>query len=68
MLNLTKPCFVTPFTTVINMMLTKGTFHDKLKEAQATPCVNIENPMESKNYRPVGVLPIISKLFELAVN
>ena len=44
--------------------LTTGEFHSYLKNADVTPVFKNNNPLNKENYRPVGVLPIISKVFE----
>ena len=36
----------------------------KLKYADITPIFKREDPTLAKNYRPVRVLPVISKIFE----
>ena len=41
-----------------------GTFPNELKLADVTPVFKKENPLKSKNYRPVSVLPVVSKIFE----
>ena len=41
-----------------------GNFLDKLKLADITSCFKKNNPLEKENYRPVSVLPVVSKIFE----
>jgi hypothetical protein len=41
-----------------------GVFPDRLKQAQVTPLYKKNDPLEKTNYRPVSVLPILSKLYE----
>jgi hypothetical protein len=36
----------------------------KMKQAQVTPLYKKNDPLEKINYRPVSVLPILSKLYE----
>jgi hypothetical protein len=36
-------------------------FPEKLKEAQAVPCYKKSNALDKSNYRPVSILPVISK-------
>ena len=42
----------------------KGTFPDSLKIADVTPVFKKKDPLNKTKYRPVSVLPIVSKLFE----
>ena len=47
-----------------NEILRAGNFPDKLKLANISPVFKKNNPLEKENYRPVSVLPIVSKFFE----
>jgi hypothetical protein len=44
-----------------------STFPDRLKEAQVAPIHKKNSVLEKGNYRPVSVLPAISKNFENAI-
>ena len=57
---------ITPETLqqLFNQALTTGEFPSNLKNADATPVFEKSNPLNKENYRPVIVLPIISKVFE----
>ena len=46
-----------------NQALTTGEFPSNLKNANVTPVFKKNNPLNKENYRPVSVLPIISKVF-----
>ena len=39
-------------------------YPDKLKLADVFPVYKKENPLLAKNYRPVSVLPTVTKIFE----
>ena len=41
-----------------------GVFPDELKLADITPTYKKEDPTNTKNYRPISVLPTVSKIFE----
>ena len=41
-----------------------GNFPDRLKLADITPVFKKNNPLEKENYRPAGVLPVVSKILE----
>ena len=58
-----------PLTKLINQSLNLGIFPDKLKVAKVFPIFkgNNLNINQMNNYRPISVLPIISKIFEKIV-
>ena len=49
---------------IINMSIENGLFPDALKCAQISPIYKKDSTLEITNYRPVCVLPCISKVFE----
>ena len=49
---------------LFNDSLETGTFPDNLKLANITPVFKNKDPLNKTNYRPVSVLPIVTKLFE----
>ena len=49
---------------LLNDSLETGMFPDSLKLADITPVFKKKDPLNKTNYRPVSVLPIVSKLFE----
>ena len=49
---------------LFNQALTTGEFPSNLKNTNVTPVFKKNNPLNKENYRPVSVLPIISKVFE----
>ena len=54
-------------TVVINQSLTSGIFSDKLKIAEVTPIFKKGNKKLICNYRPISVLPVSSKVFEIVL-
>jgi hypothetical protein len=57
--------FIVPkLTQCINFCLANGTFPDALKVAKVTPIYKSGNRSDPGNYRPVSVLPVMSKIFE----
>ena len=53
-----------PTSKIINTMIDTSTFPSKLKMAQVSPIFKKDDPFITKNYRPVSVLPTMSKLYE----
>ena len=52
---------------IINQSLLTGIFPDKLKIAQVMPLYKKDNPHIFDNYRPISLLPVVSKIFEKIV-
>ena len=48
----------------INKSFENGAFPDCLKEANVTPIFKKDDPLDKENYRPVSILPLLSKVFE----
>ena len=47
-----------------NQALATEEYPSNLKNADVTPVFKKNNPLSKKNYRPISVLPFISKVFE----
>ena len=62
-----QPVIVKSLTIIINQMLNTGIFPDKLKIAKVIPLFKKENDALFTNYRPISLLPAISKIFEKAI-
>ena len=48
--------------------MNKGVFPDELKHADIKPLFKKESRNEKENYRPVSILPNLSKIFELSMH
>ena len=53
--------------SLINTSFNSGIFPDKLKLAEITPVLKSGNSQSLGDYRPISILPAISKLFEKAM-
>ena len=62
------PTIVVPLTDLINQSFSTAVFPDQLKLAQVTPLHKKNSTLDKGNYRPVSILPVVSKLFERAIN
>ena len=53
-----------PICNIVNQCFHTGTFPDKLKTAKVTPIYKKDEETLLSNYRPVSILPSVSKVFE----
>jgi hypothetical protein len=63
-----KVWFATTLTTLINESLTEGIFPEVLKKAVVIPIFKKGDATNLNNYRPISLLPVMSKLFEKVLN
>ena len=54
----------TPLTHIFNLSISKGICPSPLKIAKVIPIFKKDNPHEISNYRPISILPCISKILE----
>ena len=59
-----SPCIITPLCDLINQSLQSGIVPNSIKIAKIIPIYKSKNKCEVKNYRPISLLPAISKLIE----
>ena len=59
-----KYVFAKPLTLIINQMLSSRIFPEQLKVSKIIPLHKANDKMFSTNYRPIALLPSISKIFE----
>ena len=58
---------VEPLTFLINKSLLTGTFPDSMKIAKVIPFYKSKDKRELNNYRPISLLPVLSKVLEKVV-
>ena len=56
-----------PLSLIINQSLSTGIFPDKLKIAKVVPIYKKDDSTLIDNYRPISLLPVMSKIFEKVV-
>ena len=61
-IHLTKPVTIKPITDFVNRMIDECRFLDPMKYAHVSPTFKMKDPIDCQNYRPVSILPTISKL------
>ena len=57
-----------PLADLINFSVASSEFPDRLKQANVVPVFQKKDPLDKQNYRPVSILPSISKIFEKTIN
>ena len=57
----------TCITLIINQSLMSGIFPDKLKIAKVRPIYKKNDKKQVTNYRPISVLPVVSKIIEIVI-
>ena len=55
------------FNIRINNLIKESKFPDQWKIACISPVPKVNNPTELKDYRPISILPILSKVYEKQV-
>lgn len=51
----------------VNAIMNTGDFHDELKLNRIVPILKCGNPLDASNYRPINILPSLSKLIEMVL-
>ena len=62
-----QPAIIKPITLIINQSLNTGVFPSKLKIAKVIPVYKKGNKILLENYRPISLLPSLSKIYEKIV-
>jgi len=68
LLKYSKPSVIKPITAMVNLSFESSIFPDSLKIAQVAPVHKKNSTLDKGNYRPVSILPIMSKIFERSIN
>jgi len=63
-LKLIQKPLISPLTKVVNQTIRSGIFPNFLKIAKIIPCFKKGEKHKIENYRPISILPAISKIFE----
>lgn len=60
-----KDILIVPLTKLFNMCIREGTYPDCFKIAKIIPIYKKGSVNDPVNYRPISLLPVISKVFEI---
>ena len=56
-----------PIVHIINSSIDKEIFPDSCKVARVFPVPKIVNPIKEKDFKPISILPVLSKVYEKAI-
>jgi hypothetical protein len=66
-LKITAEIISPSLTGIFNLCIKTGVYIDDWKKAWVVPIYKSEDRKKCENYRPISILPIISKMFERSV-
>ena len=66
-IKLSLPFILPPLTHIVNLSILNGRFPTQWKTAKIIPLHKKEDPLNPKNYRPVAILPVLSKVLECVI-
>ena len=56
-----------PIVNIINSSVDKEIFPDSWKVARVCPVPKIDNPINKRDFRPISILPVLSKIYEKVI-
>ena len=56
-----------PIVNIINSSIDKENFPDSWKVARVCTVPKIDNPINEKDFRPISILPVLSKIYEKVI-
>ena len=66
-LKLSADIIFSPLIHILNCFINTNTFPAAWKTARVSPIPKVDFPTESDHYRPVAILPVLSKVYERMV-
>ena len=63
-----KDSLIKPLTLIINQILNAGVFPPQLKIAKVIPILKKDDNKMFNNYRPISLLPVLSKVVEKVIS
>ena len=64
-LKLSADFIASPPTHILNSFISISSFLDAWRVARVSPISKVESPVECDHYRPIAILPAISKVHEI---
>ena len=61
------PEIIKPLTLIMNQCMNTGIFPENMKAAKVIPLHNISELNNIENYRPISLLPALSKILEKVI-
>ena len=61
------PVIAKPITYLVNLCILTGLILSEWKDARVTPIIKSEARNDVNDYRPISVLPLLSKIMERAI-
>ncbi|MES9881523.1 MAG: reverse transcriptase family protein [Sedimenticola sp.] len=68
LLKISAPYIADSITHICNVSIKSGIFPEKWKEGKVTPLFKAGDKSDPNNYRPISILPVLSKLLEKHVH
>ena len=65
---LVKEYLAGPLMHIINISIDTSSFPQTWKTARISPIPKTDSPVSQKDYRPISILPVLSKIFERLSN
>lgn len=59
-----KQSLIAPITSIVNWSINEGVFRNSWKSAVITPILKSGDSTITSNYRPISILPVVSKVAE----
>ena len=66
-IKLIRPEVVPAITHILNLSIIEKKFPSTWKKSKIIPLHKKDDPLDPKNYRPVAIVPFISKILERAI-
>ena len=66
-LKLSVNIFAASLSLIFNLLLASGIYIDEWRQARVTPILKSGDTRQCENYRPIFILPVVSKVVEKEV-
>jgi hypothetical protein len=66
-IKISKPFIISPLINMCNKMLVQGIYPERVKFSLIKPIYKRGDKSSPSNYRPISLLPVLSKIFEKVI-